>query len=212
MLNQELHSHMHLRGLVSVHVSSLVTAPIVLGWRRPRILLPAGASRKLSRDETRAVLAHELAHVHRRDLTANLGQALVELVLFHHPGARWLSRRIRIEREYCCDDIAIDVAGDAATYARALATLEDARCETRLAAAAASGTLLDRVQRILGQPRPTLTPARGVLACLVALLLAASMLAVAINVPPPWVPAGVRMRRPPPASTAAIPPATRPRR
>lgn len=208
----ELHRRMNVCRAVSLHCSTLAVVPMVLGWRRPRILLPARAARMLTPDETRAVLAHELAHVTRGDLPANLAQAIADIVLFHHPGARWLSRRIRIEREYCCDDLALSVAGDATTYARALATLEDARCDTRLAAAAASGTLLDRVQRILNQPRPTLSPARGVIACAVALLLAASLLAVAINVPPPWVPAGVRMRRPMPSGMIAIPPEARPRR
>jgi beta-lactamase regulating signal transducer with metallopeptidase domain len=211
-LKAELQRQMNLPGVVALHFSSRVTAPMVIGWRRPRILLPASVSQQLTTEEMRAVLAHELAHVRRGDLGANLGQAFVELVLFHHPGARWLSRRVRIEREYCCDDIALGVAGDPVTYARALATLEDARCDSRLAAAAASGTLLDRVQRILDQPRPMLTPARGALACVVALLLAASMLAVALNVPPPWVPAGVRMRRPPPPGTVVSPPAARPQR
>ena len=211
-LAEEVQRRMNVRCSVALHCSTLVVVPMVLGWRRPRILLPTRTSRMLTSDQTRAVLAHELAHVARGDLAANLAQAIADLVIFHHPGARWMSRRIRIEREYCCDDLALGVTGDAATYARALATLEDARSRTRLAAAAASGTLLDRVQRILNQPRPTLTPARGAVACAAALLLAAGILAVAINVPPPWVPAGVRMRRPMPAGATVIPPAARPRR
>jgi beta-lactamase regulating signal transducer with metallopeptidase domain len=111
-----------------------------------------------------------------------------------------VSRQIRTEREYCCDDAAVAVSGDAHTYARALAALEDARSDQPLAVAAASGTLLDRIQRIVRHPRPALTAARGALICAVALVVAGAMLAVAINIPPPWVPAGVKLRRPMPAA------------
>ena len=91
-------------------------------------------------------------------------QIAADALLFHHPAARWLSRRIRVEREYCCDDEAMAVARDPNMYARALAALEESRTESRLAVAAASGTLLDRIQRIAGVPRPTLTPLRGSIA------------------------------------------------
>ena len=137
---------------------------MVLGWRRPIILLPARTTDQLTGDQLRAVLAHELAHVRRHDYVTNLFQIAADALLFHHPAARWLSRRIRVEREYCCDDEAMAVARDPNMYARALAALEESRTESRLAVAAASGTLLDRIQRIAGVPRPTLTPLRGSIA------------------------------------------------
>ncbi len=99
-LAEEVQRRMNVRRSVALHCSTQVVVPMVLGWRRPRILLPTRTSRLLTSDETRAVLAHELAHVARGDLAANLAQAIADLVLFHHPGARWMSRRIRIEREY----------------------------------------------------------------------------------------------------------------
>ena len=34
-------------------------------------------------------------------------QMAAETMLFHHPAAHWISRRIRTEREYCCDDVAV---------------------------------------------------------------------------------------------------------
>ena len=122
------------------------------------------------------------------------------------PAARWLTRRIRTEREYSCDDIAIAATGQARVYARALAAIEDARCGCGLAVAAASGTLLDRIQRILDQPRAALSARRGPAVFAAAIVSAAALLAAAINVPPPSAPAGVRMRRPmPPASSGSLP-------
>jgi beta-lactamase regulating signal transducer with metallopeptidase domain len=167
------------------------------GWRRPLILLPASTATELTTSQLRAVLAHELGHVRRRDDVANLVQVLADVTMFHHPAARWLSRQIRTEREYSCDDIAV-AAADAAVYVRALAGIEDARSECRFAVAAASGTLLDRIQRILDQPRRTLTARRGVWICAIATAAAAGLASIAINIPPPSVPAGVRMRRPMP--------------
>ena len=81
--------------------------------------------------------------------------------------------------------------------------LEEARAECRLAVAAASGTLLDRVQRIVGHARPTLTPSRGVIALLAASLIAAILLAVSAAVPPS-LPLDTRARMRGPAPAGAV--------
>ena len=54
-----------------------------------------------------ALLAHELAHIRRHDYLVNVLQMLAETLFFYHPAVWWVSRRIRIERELCCDDIAV---------------------------------------------------------------------------------------------------------
>ena len=199
-------ARLHVRRPVTLRRSDAAAVPMVLGWRRPVILLPASAATTLTAGQLETVLAHELGHVRRRDDVANAVQAFVELFLFHHPAARWLTRRIRTEREYSCDDIAIAATGQARVYARALAAIEDARCGCGLAVAAASGTLLDRIQRILDQPRAALSARRGAAVFAAAIVSAAALLAAAINVPPPSAPAGVRMRRPmPPASSGSLP-------
>ena len=201
---------------VDVQCSDRASVPMLVvgwrGWRRPLILLPASTATSLTAAQVRAVLAHELGHVRRRDDVANLVQVLADVATFHHPAAQWLSRRIRTEREYSCDDIAVATA-DAAEYARALAALEDARSECRFAVAAASGTLLDRIQRILDQPRRTLTARRGLAIFAIAMVVSMTLASVVINIPPPSVPAGVRMRRPMPGGPAGAPAnANRPRR
>ncbi|HQX81348.1 MAG TPA: M56 family metallopeptidase [Vicinamibacterales bacterium] len=207
----ELRSHLALRSNVDVHRSSRASVPMVLGWLRPVILLPTSTASSLEPRQLRAVIAHELAHVRRRDYLANLIQMAAEAALFHHPAAHWVSRRIRTEREYCCDDVAVSVGADPADYARALAALDDARDDCRMAVAAASGTLLDRIQRIVGQPRPMLTPMRGIAALLAASLIAAVVLTVT-SVVPPGLPLDVKMRSrwagpggPPPAGAINLP-------
>ena len=207
----ELRSRLSLRTGVNVHRSRRASVPMVLGWLRPVILLPTSTATSLAPRQLRAVLAHELAHVSRRDYLANLIQMAAETMLFHHPAAHWISRRIRTEREYCCDDVAVSVGADPADYARALAALDDARDDCRMAVAAASGTLLDRIQRIVGQPRPVLTPMRGV-AALAAASLVAAMLLTLTSVVPPGLPLDVKMRSkmpgpsgPPPAGQVGLP-------
>ena len=183
---------------VDVRRSTRATVPMVLGSRRPLILLPVAALR-LSAKELRAILAHEIGHVRRHDYLTNLIQLALDTLMFHHPAARWVSRQVRIEREYCCDDLAVRVTGDAPTYARALAALEDTRTNCPLAVAAASGTLLDRIQRIVQRPRHVLTPVRSAALLFVAVVVTAALLALTVNVPGPSAPSGVRLRRPNPA-------------
>jgi ankyrin repeat protein/beta-lactamase regulating signal transducer with metallopeptidase domain len=142
-----LHFHRPVRLLASMKVE----APVVIGWLRPVILLPASALTGLDAAQLLAILAHELAHIRRHDFLVNAIQRAVECVLFYHPAVWWVSGRIRVERERCCDDLAVRVCGDRLVYAEALIALEKARSiEPALAVSAAGAGVTDRVRRILG--------------------------------------------------------------
>lgn len=137
--------------------SALVKVPMVVGWLRPVILLPASAFTGLTPQQLEVIIAHELAHIRRHDYLINLLQAVVETLLFYHPAVWWVSRRIRQEREHCCDDLAVAACGDALTYARALLEMEQLRAAgPQLAMAANGGSLMNRIQRLVGaQPKHT---------------------------------------------------------
>ncbi|HVR37932.1 MAG TPA: M56 family metallopeptidase [Thermoanaerobaculia bacterium] len=140
---------MQLRRAVKLLESAAVEVPAVVGWLRPVILVPASALTGLSHEQLEMVLAHELAHIRRNDFLVNLLQAIVETLMFYHPAVWWMSRRVRIERENCCDDLAVAVTGNALQYARALTRLEELRATTPAAAVASNGgSLLDRIRRI----------------------------------------------------------------
>ena len=163
--------------------SALVEVPTVVGHLRPLILIPAGALVGLTPQQLEAVLAHELAHVRRYDYAVNLLQTAVETLLFYHPAAWWLSRRVRAEREHACDDAAVEATGDVLLYARALATLEQLRAVHRppaaLALAANGGSLMQRIQRLVNagrRPHPS-TRRPAAFAALAALLLLCGALA-----------------------------------
>ena len=126
------------------------TTPVVVGWLKPAVLLPSSILSGLTSTELEALLAHELAHIRRHDYLVNLLQSVVETILFYHPAIWWLSRRIRNEREFCADDLAVHVCQRREAYVRCLVTVaEIARGQRSLAIAATGGSLLSRVRRIM---------------------------------------------------------------
>jgi len=164
---------------VRLAISLQIDAPVVLGWLRPVILLPLAALTALPPASLEALLAHELGHVRRLDYLVNVVQSCVEALLFYHPAVHWVSRCMRIEREHCCDDVAIQITGEPLRYARALADMEELRARLPEPALAANGgSLMARIERITNRrlssrasPRPYLT-AGGVLAAALGLALA----------------------------------------
>ena len=157
--------------------STMVEVPTVVGWLRPAILLPAATLAGLTAEQLEAILAHELAHVRRYDYLASLLQSAVETILFYHPAVWWVSHRMRVERELCCDDEAVAACGNPIEYARALAGLEALRPAPRLAPAATGGPLFERVARLVAAPS-----AHGVRASRgAAALLGCAVLALALT-------------------------------
>jgi beta-lactamase regulating signal transducer with metallopeptidase domain len=171
-----------LRRAVQLLESAAVEVPTVIGWLRPVVLLPATSLTGLSTEQMEMILAHELAHIRRNDFFVNLMQAVVETLLFYHPAVWWISNRIRVEREHCCDDVAVSVSGKPLVYARALTRLEELRVEDAHAFVAANGgSLIGRIRRLAGaRAESPNAPSRFVagaalLTVLVALIVAPSL-------------------------------------
>ena len=147
---------------VSLYESALAEVPVVIGFLRPMILVPAGLLANFPAEQLEYFLIHELAHIRRCDCLVNLLQSLTEDLLFFHPAVWWVSKSIRDERENCCDDV-VRVHADAHEYAAALAALEQNRWTGREAALAATGGhLMNRIQRLMDR-RPTSRPASAAL-------------------------------------------------
>jgi ankyrin repeat protein/beta-lactamase regulating signal transducer with metallopeptidase domain len=153
--------------------SALVEVPMLIGWLGPTIVVPVSLFAGLTPSQLEAILAHELAHVRRHDYLVNLLQTVVETVLFYHPAVWWIGRRLREERENCCDDLALEVMEDRLVYVSALARLEEGRA-TSLALTASGGSLLDRIRRIAGAGERKAS-AWPLLLLLAALLVAAGV-------------------------------------
>jgi len=160
-----LATRMGLHRAVQVVASGRADGPSVIGWLRPLILLPPATLMGLTATQLDAVLAHELAHIRRHDYLVNVVQMVAETLLFYHPAVWWVSTRLRIERELCCDDEAVHVCGDPTAYARALVTMAKLQLPA-MAMGSTGGSLTDRVRRLLGagQAEPRRSAALGVLA------------------------------------------------
>ncbi|MEM9378493.1 MAG: TonB family protein [Planctomycetota bacterium] len=151
------------------------------------IVIPAGLDERLSRDEMRHVLLHELAHFARRDHWVRPLEALVQVAYWWLPPVVWMRGRLRAAEEACCDARVLRAGGDGSTYAGALiraveflrgdAGPSSPLASSALPTGALSGrSLSDRITTImLDQPRrPVGTAWRGLFAlgllCLVPLL------------------------------------------
>ena len=131
-----------------------VTSPAIIGVLVPTLIIPVPLLTTMSLHQIQFLMLHELAHVRRGDYLANLIQLLVESILFFNPAVWWISRQIRLEREACCDAIAVELAGGRTEYARTLAEVAEKLSALPMGALAFSDrrnsfSLLDRVQRIL---------------------------------------------------------------
>jgi len=147
-LAQRISGRLALDRVVRVLESSAVAVPMLVGWLRPVVLLPASALSGLTPTQIEALLAHELAHIRRHDYLVNLLQSVVETLLFYHPAVWWVSRQVCRDRENCCDDLAVGVC-DRLEYVSALANLAAMTAVPRPALAATDGSLVSRVRRLL---------------------------------------------------------------
>lgn len=144
-------ARMRIRTPTSLLVSELVSVPMVVGCFRSFILLPSALVTQIPTHQLEAILAHELAHIRRRDYIVNLFQTIVETFCFYHPAVWWLSNQVRVERENCCDDDSVRVIGNRVEYGRALLAIQELQGSgSPLALQAKGGVLLERVRRILG--------------------------------------------------------------
>jgi len=149
---QEMASELEMRQEIKLLRSEIAKVPMMIGHLKPAILIPASMLSGLPEDQLEAVIAHELAHIYRRDYWINMLQSLLEIVFFFHPAVWWMSSLIREEREKCCDDLAVLLAGDSLTYAKALANVEEVRmrnAEMALAITGGKESLFQRIERIL---------------------------------------------------------------
>jgi hypothetical protein len=175
---EELRQRMKVSRPVRLLESYIVRIPLVIGHFKPVILIPACAITGLSPVQIEVILAHELAHIRRHDYLINLIQTVVEILLFYHPAVWWISRRIRWEREHCCDDAAVEIYPNRIEYARALVAMEEFSTRFPSAAVAAGGgSLLLRISRLLNiqfpkRTRPVRSLAGGVVLVIVVSLLA----------------------------------------
>jgi hypothetical protein len=133
--------------------SRRISAPLTIG---NRVLLPLSwinwDSAKL-----RAVLAHEEAHVRRRDWAVAVMARLNRCVFWFHPLAWWLERQLARLAEQACDDAALAIVQDREQYARTLLevarAIQFSRGRVLSAPMAKEANVETRINRILDETR-----------------------------------------------------------
>ncbi|HEY2798045.1 MAG TPA: M56 family metallopeptidase [Thermoanaerobaculia bacterium] len=198
--------------------SAAVRVPTVVGVVRPIVLIPAGIATGMPACQLESLLAHELAHIRRRDALVSLLQAAAETLLFYHPAIWWVSSCIRVERENACDDLAVEATGDAAAHARALLELAQRRAVIApvLTAAADGGRLWNRIARLVapggtrgrelaGAATPRLVASAGLLIAGAVLALGAAARVPTPETAPAAAPAPPSSPTPAASSTAPTP-------
>ena len=100
--------------------SNQAIEPGVFGILRPVLMWPAGIEDRLSDEQIEAILAHEVAHVRRRDNLAALIHMLVEAVFWFHPLVWWIGARLVDERERACDEDVVRLGTEPDVYAESI--------------------------------------------------------------------------------------------
>lgn len=165
---------------VTLGASDRIATPILIGIVRPLILLPTSMLAGATPAQLEMILLHELAHVRRWDNLVNFLQRIVEAVLFFHPAVWWLSRRVRLEREHCCDAVALAHGSAPEKYAEMLVQMAlSARRPEWVLGTSISHQLILRIRRILKQEDERMQVSHGLVALALSLVLSVAVVTVA---------------------------------
>jgi beta-lactamase regulating signal transducer with metallopeptidase domain/peroxiredoxin len=167
---------------VEVFASSELEGPATVNWPQPMILLPP-AFDLMAESEKAAVVAHELAHVQRRDFETNLLFEALSSVLCYHPATPWLKRRIAECREAMCDEMAAEATFGRTAYARSLLnvaqrTAAQASFRTSLSLGISDTELERRIMKLVHPPLVISNRRRSLLHALCLLSLALSSVGI----------------------------------
>jgi TonB family protein len=113
-----------IRAGAEIRYVSRLGQPVTFGVFRPFVLLPDSFP-TLSPAVQRAVLAHELWHVRRRDWAWVLAEEAVRAVLWFNPAIWWLISQVQASREEVVDELTVQVTNARKTYLEALLTFAD---------------------------------------------------------------------------------------
>ena len=94
--------------------------PGVCGWRSPVLLWPRGIADRLSDAQIDAILAHEIAHMRRRDNLTSALHMTVQAIFWFHPLTWWIGARLVDERERACDEYVVRAGSPPDVYAESI--------------------------------------------------------------------------------------------
>ncbi len=153
---------MGLKRSPQVRLARAALPPLVWVWfGRATVLLPDGLIAGLSHDERSTLIAHELAHLVRRDHWARWLELAALCLYWWHPAAWWARRNLARAGEACCDAAVVELLPELAhCYARTLLAATEFCCDVRPALPAGSSgfseasSLKRRMEMILTTSAP----------------------------------------------------------
>jgi bla regulator protein BlaR1 len=136
---------------IELRSSCRIAAPCVVGVISPILLVPEHVLPELTQSQLEAVIAHELGHVRRRDNLLAYVQSFVRALFWFHPLVWLIGASLAKEREYACDEAAIEHGQEPLTYAtNLLSVCRRSMTSDRIGVAyASSGNIAERIRVIM---------------------------------------------------------------
>ena len=172
---------------IRVAESDHLRVPFVYGLFRPGLIVPSQLKEWPS-ERIEAILHHEFAHVKRKDILLQFCAQLACCLYWINPLAWVMERKLFIERERACDDVAINRDIKASDYAgylmETMEELGDRRTHVWVMSAMAEGTdFKDRIISVLDPVAKRTIPRAGHRA---AVVLLSALLLLSVSSLRPW--------------------------
>lgn len=173
-----------LRRVPRLTSTSRISSPVAFGIGE--ICVPDSALTDLDNDQQRSLLAHELAHLARRDPIWLVAGSLIERVFWIQPLNRVANREISRSAEFLADDWAVRRTGSGDALARCLAQVAEWIQASPLGVPVAGiaeerSLLVTRVARLVDGVKPSNRSRRGLAVAAVAVLIGTILVAPGVS-------------------------------
>jgi beta-lactamase regulating signal transducer with metallopeptidase domain len=167
-------SVLKIRKAVQSCVVETRTTPLLWPWGQPLIAMPRELFDAIDSGQRQNIVAHELAHLLRRDHLINLFVFMVKLLFWWNPIVWWADRELHTAQELCCDAIAIECCqanrqGYASTLLKALDFIAEPQMSHALAVRMGSKKSILRRFEMIGETRLSYKLSRWAFLLLLAL-------------------------------------------
>jgi len=172
---------------IPVRMSTRIDIPMVIGFIKPMVLLPAAMLFSMTPEQVESIVMHELYHIKRRDHLINMIQHFFEILLFYHPAMWWISKTIRKLREESVDEWVVSQIDHPADYAQALLEIEESRRaaipQPMVAATQSKNHLFTRIKHMMTMKTRSLNTGQKMATTLAFILAFATVAWVRPSVP-----------------------------
>ncbi len=102
----KLKSKLEIKKKIKIYLSDNISVPLTRSFLKPKIFLPADA-KKWNFNELNSIIAHEMAHIKRKDIIFQIFETLINVLYFFHPFIWFARNQSSLHREKICDEMAM---------------------------------------------------------------------------------------------------------